>query len=70
MVEKCPILMEINWRGCRNVGVDVFAWMKLQRPSLRKIIASSRYCLTEDEENWFMRLGCGIIINTLYLDRW
>ncbi|KAF9614422.1 hypothetical protein IFM89_018567 [Coptis chinensis] len=60
VVGKCKRLRELNLKDCRRVNVYIADWMVLSRPSLRKIILTPGFDLTEKRKDLYWGLGCMI----------
>jgi len=60
VVENCTRLRVINLWDCHNVCADVNFWMMMviSRPSLRKIMAPSHFCPSDDKWKPLLNHGC------------
>ncbi|XP_021732142.1 F-box/LRR-repeat protein 20-like [Chenopodium quinoa] len=64
VVKSCKQLRYLSISCCINLDINIIAWIVTNRPSLRKLVSSSRKYPDDENQKHFLQQGCLVLKDT------
>ncbi|XP_021736513.1 F-box/LRR-repeat protein 2-like [Chenopodium quinoa] len=61
VVKSCKQLRYLSISSCWNLDISIIAWIVTNRPSLRKLVSSSRIYPDDENQKLFLQQGCLVL---------